>query len=507
MKPISICSDDSLRLLLREDEQSGDYRDAARHVDSCPHCQQRIGELAAEDNEWHEAHEMLLAHDDSGSVNIDPKSDHARSRLRWQRRPTAWTEAMARHLLSPPSHPEMLGRIGRYEVERLIGTGGMGVVFKAFDSELNRPVAVKLLSPYLAGVGAARKRFAREARAAAAVVHEHVVAIHNVETDGEVPFLVMQYVPGESLQGRIDREGPLEMCEILRIGMQTASGLAAAHAQGLVHRDVKPSNVLLEKGVERSLLTDFGLARASDDASLTCTGHHPGTPQYMSPEQARGDTVDARSDLFSLGSVMYTMCTGRPPFRAESSYGVLRRITDSEPRPIREINPNIPEWLERLVQRLHAKSLAVRFQTADEVAELLKQCLAHVQQPTTHRLPQSLVEPRKRIEPQYLVGAIALLSIVIVGIGVTTLITQPRQPTFLSADEGHSPPIYFPANEESNWQAIDSPMNDLKDEANRIGRQIQTDWDVVPVIVPPLDPSNPSEPTNAIPTLPKETES
>ncbi|TXT18553.1 MAG: pknB, partial [Planctomycetota bacterium] len=169
MKTDSPCSDDRLRLLLREDEQSGDYRDAARHVDSCPHCQQRIGELAAEDDEWHEAHEMLLAGDESGSGNSDSVSGHERSRGRWQRSSTAWTEAMARQLLSPPSHPEMLGRIGRYEVERLIGAGGMGVVFKAFDSELNRPVAVKLLAPYLAGSGAARKRFAREARAAAAV--------------------------------------------------------------------------------------------------------------------------------------------------------------------------------------------------------------------------------------------------------------------------------------------------------------------------------------------------
>ncbi len=420
MKPMMNCSDDSLRLLLREDEQSDDYRDAARHVDSCPHCQQRIGELAAEDDEWHEAHEMLLAGDESGTGTIDRLSAHGRSRRRWQRQPTAWTEAMARQLLSPPSHPEMLGRIGRYEVERLIGTGGMGVVFKAFDSELNRPVAVKLLTPYLAGSGAARKRFAREARAAAAVVHEHVVAIHNVETDGEVPFLVMQYVPGESLQDRLDREGALDVCEILRIGMQTASGLAAAHAQGLVHRDVKPSNVLLEKGVERSLLTDFGLARASDDASLTRTGHHLGTPQYMSPEQARGDAVDARSDLFSLGSVMYAMCTGRPPFRAETSYGVLRRITDAEPRPIREINPNIPEWLERLIQKLLAKSLVDRFQTADEVAELLQQCLAHVQQPTSVSLPVSLA-PHARSRRSFFnltrKGLIAMLG----SIGMTLL--------------------------------------------------------------------------------------
>ena len=176
----------------------------------------------------------------------------------------------------------------------------------------------------------------------------------------------MQYVAGESLQARLDRQGPLELCEILRIAHQTAAGLAAAHAQGLVHRDVKPSNILLEQGIERALLTDFGLARAADDASLTHTGYLPGTPHYMSPEQARGDAVDAASDLFSLGSVIYAMCTGRPPFRADTSFGVLRRITDTEARPIRETNPAGPRLAGRARPAAAAKSPAERFASADE---------------------------------------------------------------------------------------------------------------------------------------------
>ena len=173
--------------------------------------------------------------------------------------------------------------------------------------------------------------------------------------------------------------------------VQAAAGLAAAHAQGLVHRDVKPANILLADGVERVKLTDFGLARAADDASLTKTGIIAGTPQYMSPEQARGESVDQRSDLFSLGSVLYAMCTGRAPFRAETSYGVLRRVTDEEPRPIREINPDIPEWLCRIIARLMSKQPDDRFASAREVAELLEECLAHVQQPTAVPLPASLV--------------------------------------------------------------------------------------------------------------------
>ena len=378
------CDDSSLHALLDGEDGNTVFLEVAEHVESCRHCQLRLEQLAADGEQWQEVQHWLAfdAQDDAGG---ETAAWRERARLR---RPTAWTESMAELLLAPPKHPEMLGRIGRYDVERLIGSGGMGVVFKAFDTELNRSVAVKVLAPYLAGNGAARSRFAREARAAAAVVDEHVVAIHNVESDGDAPFLVMKYIPGGSLQTRLDRDGPLDVREILRIGMHTAHGLAAAHAQGLIHRDVKPSNILLDEGVDRALLTDFGLARASDDASLTHTGYHPGTPQYMSPEQARGDAVDARTDLFSLGSVMYTMCTGRTPFRAETSYGILRRITDTQPRPIREINPEVPDWLAGIVDRLHAKSPEDRFDSAGELHRVLEECLAHVQQPTTVPLPK-----------------------------------------------------------------------------------------------------------------------
>lgn len=387
------CSDEVLLAILTGDSES-DVDDLLERVENCESCRKRFEELTANPKEWHRARQMLLGLDSTGALrsrhdSTSPVTDSRPDRESPSRN-QRWAESMSRQLLSPPSHPEMLGRIGRYEVERLIGSGGMGIVFKALDTELNRPVAIKVLAPYLAGNGAARQRFAREAKAAAAVVHEHVVPIYNVESDGESPFLVMHYVSGESLQSRIDREGALELCEILRIGMQVASGLDAAHAQGLVHRDIKPSNILLEQGVERSLITDFGLARASDDASLTNTGFHAGTPPYMSPEQARGDTVDWRSDLFSLGSMMYAICTGRPPFRAETAYGVLRKITDTEPRSIREQNPQIPEWLEDVVKLLMCKDVAGRSNSAKQVSKLLEECLAHVQRPITNPLPSSL---------------------------------------------------------------------------------------------------------------------
>ena len=200
--------------------------------------------------------------------------------------------------------------MGPYEILEVLGRGGMGVVLKARDPALDRTVAIKVLTPALRTARNARRRFAREARAVAAVGHEHIVAIYAVDEFRGLPYLVMQYVPGRSLQERLDASGPLEVREILRIGTQAARALAAAHAQGVVHRDIKPANILLENCIERVKLTDFGLARAIDDASLTQSGVIAGTPQYMAPEQARGEPVDARADLFALGAALYAMAAG-----------------------------------------------------------------------------------------------------------------------------------------------------------------------------------------------------
>jgi hypothetical protein len=260
-------------------------------------------------------------------------------------------------------------------------------------------VALKVMAREIAGSAAARKRFSREAKAAAAVVHDHIVPIHAIEEASRVPYLVMQFIEGKSLQQKIDDEGSLELKEILRIGMQIASGLAAAHKQGLVHRDIKPANILLENGLQRVKITDFGLARAMDDASVSQSGVVAGTPQYMSPEQADGKPVDHRSDLFSLGSVLYAMCTGRPPFRAPSTVATLKRVCEDTPRPIRELNPDMPEWLCELVGKLHAKRPAERFQSAKEVTDLLEQHLAHVQRPNQVALPKRMERPLPQAEP------------------------------------------------------------------------------------------------------------
>ena len=322
--------------------------------------------------------------------------------------------------LTPSEDESSLGRFGPYEVLEVIGHGGMGIVLKGRDPALGRLVAIKVLAPQLAASGAARKRFAREARAAAAVSNEHVVAIHAVDTAGGLPYLVMQYVAGPSLQQRLDRDGPLELEEILRIGMQTAAGLGAAHAQGVVHRDIKPANILLENGVERVKITDFGLARVIDDATVTQSGYLSGTPAYMAPEQARGDSVDHRADLFSLGSVVYALCTGRPPFRASTVHGLLRRVVDEQPRPVREINPRIPEWLVEIMNRLHTKDPAHRFQSAAEVTTVFADCLAHVQQPTRAPLPWFLrqVESRRQRPRGRRTWAMVALLALLLGVGL-----------------------------------------------------------------------------------------
>ncbi|WP_193789107.1 serine/threonine-protein kinase, partial [Zavarzinella formosa] len=211
--------------------------------------------------------------------------------------------------LKPDEDPESLGRLDHYQVIGVVGRGSTGVVLKVRDTKLQRDVAVKALVPRLAARPESRARFVREAQAAAAIRDVNVVAIYAVSDDGPVPYLVMEFIDGVTLEELVGRAGPLELKEILRIGTQTALGLAAAHARGLVHRDIKPANILIETSPHaRVKLTDFGLAGAADDAGAAPSGMIAGTPMYMAPEQATGDVIDHRADLFSLGSVIYMMC-------------------------------------------------------------------------------------------------------------------------------------------------------------------------------------------------------
>lgn len=368
-------------LVIHADESSPEFNSAVEHVENCQVCQMRIESSASHGLTWWPEAKQSWLEDDlpekdsklgTGSIIIEIQPEMPDdSRIEF--------ETVGLPFLAPPSHPELMGRLGRYEIERVIGTGGMGIVLKAHDTELHRPVAIKILASHLANSASARRRFAREAQAAAAVLHPNVIPIYNVESEGSTPYLVMQYVNGSSLQSRIDRDGPLPISEVLRIAMQTAAGLSAAHEQGLVHRDVKPANILLHDNVDRVVLSDFGLARAVDDASLTRTGIVAGTPHYMSPEQARGDAIDTRSDQFSLGCVMYFALAGRPPFRASNAMGVLHRICNDAHRPMEQVNEDVPIEVARLIDRLMAKSPSDRFPSMHAIHDNISKLLESLQ--------------------------------------------------------------------------------------------------------------------------------
>lgn len=390
---------DKLRELISGQNVEIEQAALTQHLDECSHCQQALETLAGDADSWSALPRLRQTPVEPGlsrvlnelrsAPEVLSGDDHESNR--------ADEDPILRYLAAT-EHSGSLGRFGPYEVLEVIGRGGMGVVLRAHDTELNRTVALKVLAPELAAAGAARKRFAREARAAAAVNHEHVVPIYAVDTAAGLPYLVMQYVPGGSLQQRLDRQGLLSVEEILQIGRQTAEGLAAAHAQGLVHRDVKPANILLQSALPK--ITDFGLARAMDDATLTQSGFLPGTPAYMAPEQARGDPIDHRADLFSLGSVLYAMCTGKPPFRASTTLALLRRVAEDQPVPVQELNPNVPDWLVTIMNRLHAKEPVHRYQSAAEVATVFADCLAHVREPRRVPLPAALRYAKKPSTPK-----------------------------------------------------------------------------------------------------------
>jgi serine/threonine-protein kinase len=447
MNPPLSASCDARRLQLSLDDALSETEEESlvAHLTQCSSCREALEQLAAERIDWQRVGQVLRDESAGGSVIGRAVSSSGPDETLGYRASSGDYAAspldFAVDFLNAPSSPEAIGRLGDIDILKVIGYGGMGIVLKGFQPALNRFVAVKVLAPHLATSGAARQRFAREARAAAAVVHPHVMPIFTVDASGRLPYLVMPLVDGESLQERIDRQGAMDPVDVLRIGMQVARGLAAAHAQGLVHRDVKPANILLERGVDRVVLTDFGLARAADDASLTRSGLIAGTPQYMSPEQARGDSIDARSDLFSLGSVLYTMCTGRPPFRADTSYGILRRIIDTDPRPIHDCQPSVPPWLVNLINRLLAKGVDARYGSAVTVAEIMEQCLAHLQQPAVAPIPAELSRaPGRRLRRVTALVAAAVLTVGLGGFAAWTTWTR-------AGDENTTPQTVLEADD------------------------------------------------------------
>ncbi len=334
-----------------------------------------------------------------------------------------------------PLEPAAPQRIGPYRVHRLLGAGGMGQVWEAQDTQLDRRVAIKVLSPALAGNAVARQRFLCEARAMAAVTDEHIVRIYTVgETDEGLPYLAMELLQGESLEQRLRRTGnapgrpSLPLAEALRIAAEAALGLAAAHARGLIHRDVKPANLWLLAGTDRVKLLDFGLALAEhQDLRLTQTGNVLGTPAYMAPEQASGRAVDARADLFSLGCILYLMTTGAVTFGRGTAFETLWAVTQEEPRSPGELNPRLPAGVAALIQTLLAKDPKGRPAGAAAVAATL----AALRHPPQRRwmLAASLA----------VVGAAALL------VGILTLVLRHEGPAPTTSTAVVPPPTPGPA--------------------------------------------------------------
>ena len=260
---------------------------------------------------------------------------------------------------------------GRYTIERELGRGGMGTVFLARDLSLDRHVAIKVLPPDLAFNPVLRERFVREAKLAASLSHPNIVHVHSVEEQGDLLFIVMQYVDGETLSQRIARSGPYDEADCARLLQDAAWALGYAHARGIVHRDVKPDNLMIERGTGRVLIMDFGIARSESASSLTEVGQSIGSPHYMSPEQAAAEEIDGRSDLYSLGCVGFFAATGRTPFVATAAHRLLMLHMTQAPQPVTELRPEFPRPLGDLIGRLLSKDPKDRFDTGEALAEAI----------------------------------------------------------------------------------------------------------------------------------------
>ncbi len=415
------CPDDAtLQRMVSGILSETDERRVVRHLDACPPCQERIEQIAVGTTGIMEAArsakvdtppevrsafwpalrnveiELQTPNPAVLSPALTVTADSPAVTDSGTTRPKAYA------FLDPAEEPEYLGQIDRFKIVELVGKGGMGMVFRAFDACLQRTVAVKVLDPQYAKNEQAQGRFCREARAAAGVNHENVVTIHHVEEveARDLSFIVMQFVKGKSVQELLDQKGPLPVREAVRIAAAVASGLAAAHATGLIHRDIKPGNILIEQTTNRVLITDFGLARLNEDVKITQTGFVAGTPLYMSPEQARGDQLNALTDLFSLGGVMYAMLTGSPPFSGSSAFVVLRQVTEARHRSVQDANPAVPAAVAEIVDRLLEKNPKNRYPAAVTLAAVLTAELARL--PAND--PPVLVRRSSRFIPTYARG-------------------------------------------------------------------------------------------------------
>jgi serine/threonine protein kinase len=365
--------------------------------------------------------------DQSSSSGIDTEATENDLHAQWSRQWQASSES-ARHFDLPSD-----GVLGHYRLESVIGRGGMGLVVRAHDTRLHRDVAIKFLTAAFPQDDTAYERFLCEARAAAAIRHACVVTIYAVEEIDGIPFLAMELIEGITLEEYLRDVGKVAIGEIVYLACQIAEGLEAAHKQSLIHRDIKPANILLGKIEPRVngptplsnrhvKITDFGLAQVVAKPQLANSGLIAGTPQYMSPEQANGQELDARSDLFSLGSVMYAMCAGRAAFEAESAIAIARQVAEKPAPSLRDFSLETPDWLIETIEKLMAKSPDDRFQSAGELSELLDRYLHDEPSPTLFAAPR-LVRQRK-----FAVALCALLVIAVIGFWIAQIVFRVETP-------------------------------------------------------------------------------
>ncbi|MBL8982014.1 MAG: serine/threonine protein kinase [Gemmatimonadetes bacterium] len=279
---------------------------------------------------------------------------------------------------------------GQYDLQREVGRGGMGIVFLARDIRLDRPVAIKTLPAHLASDATVRERFIREARTAAALAHPNIVPIHRAEEVGDLVFFVMGFVAGESVAQRVKANGPVAAAPTIAILSDVAAALGYAHGRGVVHRDVKAENILLDTVDDRAMVTDFGIARLAESAPMTATGTVLGTVHYMSPEQVSGDRVDGRSDLYALGVLAFFMLSGRFPFEHETPSAVLVAHVTRPAPPLRSLAPAVPPALAEVVDRLLSKAPVARYATASDVQLALQRAATRLNEPLPAGAPALL---------------------------------------------------------------------------------------------------------------------
>jgi urea transport system substrate-binding protein len=339
--------------------------DFTAHMRTCPLCLKQLAELQRD--ETRVAPQAAPTTDTPTEYGIDGES--------------AAQSSSDIDFLNDPIEPGDIGSLAHYRIRRLLGRGGMGMVFEAEDTVLCRPVALKVMNPDLLRTANFRQRFLREARAMAAITHDHIVTVYQVaEADSAarpdlkgIPYLAMQLLQGESLEDRLARVGRMSVADALRVGREVADGLQAAHELGLIHRDIKPANIWLELRNDRVKILDFGLARETQSSGgLTSAGMVVGTPAYMAPEQARGHELDARCDLFSLGCVMYRILAGRLPFDGPDTLAILTALAIDPPPPLRDSVADLPPALSGLVDRLLAKNRDNRPASAAQASDAIR---------------------------------------------------------------------------------------------------------------------------------------